>query len=117
MQTAEDAYAAVLEKVGASFKRDTLDARIINDVKNRAGRMIDVQGGFPHGTEYEKTINAWPALQSLPAPADTDKDGMPDDWEKNNGLNANDASDAAAYKLDKLYTNIEVYINSLTNAW
>jgi pectate lyase len=112
-QTAKEAYASVLAKVGASFKRDTLDERIINDVKNRAGKIIDVQGGFPHGTEYDLTVNAWPALKSLPAPADTDKDGMPDDWEKKNGLNPNDASDASANKLDRNYTNIEVYINSL----
>jgi pectate lyase len=116
VETAKDAYTAVLAKVGASFKRDTLDERIINEVKNRTGRVIDVQGGFPHGTAYEATVNAWPALKSMPAPADKDQDGMPDDWEKKNGLNADDASDAAAFKLDKLYTNIEVYINSLTNA-
>jgi hypothetical protein len=115
VETAKEAYAAVLAKAGASFKRDTMDERIISEVKNRTGRIIDVQGGYPHGTEYEMTINAWPALKSLPAPTDMDKDGMPDDWEKKNGLNSNDAGDAATYKLDKLYTNIEVYINSLTN--
>jgi len=38
---------------------------------------------------------------------------MPDEWEKMNGLNPNDANDAAGNKLDKHYTNIEVYINSL----
>jgi pectate lyase len=113
LQAAKDAYDAVLISVGASFKRDTLDERIIAEVKNRTGRMIDVQGGFPHGTEYELTINAWPALKSLPAVADTDKDGMPDEWEKRNGLNPGDANDATGYKLHKTYTNIEVYINSL----
>jgi hypothetical protein len=38
---------------------------------------------------------------------------MPDDWEKKNGLNANEASDAVKISLHKFYTNVEVYINSL----
>ncbi len=112
-QTAEDAYQAVLLQVGASYKRDTMDARIINNVVNRTGAIIDVQGGYTHHTAFELTVNAWPALKSEPAPVDTDKDGMPDEWEKKNGLNSNDAGDASAYKLHQQYTNIEVYINSL----
>ena len=113
-QPADKAYELVLKNVGAILPvRDTLDSRIINDVKNRTGKLIDVQGGYPHGTEYEKTINAWPVLKSLPAPKDSDNDGLPDEWEKKNGLNPNDGSDASGYKLDKNYTNIEVYINSL----
>jgi len=116
LQSAMQAYNSILKNVGATFpKRDTLDERIITDVKNRTGRMIDVQGGYPHGTEYEKTINAWPVLKSAPAPTDTDKDGMPDEWEKKNGLNPNDARDASPYKLHKNYTNIEVYINGIVN--
>jgi len=112
-ETALEAYTSTLENVGASFKRDTLDERIVNDVKNRTGRLIDVQGGYPHGTAYELTVNAWPALKSFPAPGDADADGMPDAWEKKNGLNPNDGNDASSYKLSKQYTNIEVYINSL----
>jgi pectate lyase len=108
-----DAYDHVLEKAGASFRRDTLDQRIITDVKNRTGRIIDVQGGFAHGTAYETTVNAWPSLKSLPAPVDTDKDGIPDDWEKKNGLNANDPSDAAKASVHRHYTNIEVYLNEI----
>jgi len=113
-QSASDAYQSVLKSVGANLPaRDTLDQRIIGDVKNRRGRLIDVQGGFPHGTAYEQTVNAWPTLKSTPAAKDSDNDGMPDEWEKKNGLNANDATDASGYKLNKQYTNIEVYINSL----
>jgi hypothetical protein len=112
-QTAVDAYEVVMKFVGASYKRDTLDERIIDNVKNRTGRFIDVQGGFPHGTDYELTVNAWPVLRSLSAPVDKDKDGMPDEWEKKNGLNPNDASDAARFTLSKSYTNLEVYINSI----
>lgn len=113
LKSAKEAYMDVLKYAGASYRRDTLDERIINDVKNRTGRLIDVQGGYPHGTAYAMTLNAWPALKSLPAPADTDKDGMPDEWEEKNGLNSNDAADAIKVSLHKFYTNIEVYINSL----
>jgi pectate lyase len=113
-QSAKEAYEAILKNAGAVLpKRDTLDERIINDVIKRTGRFIDVQGGYPHGAKYEKTINAWPVLKSLPPLKDTDADGMPDDWEIKNGLNQNDALDASSYKLSKIYTNIEVYINSL----
>jgi pectate lyase len=112
-QTAKDAYQDILMFAGASFRRDTLDERIINDVKYGTGRFIDVQGGFPHGTEYVLTVNAWPVLHTLPAPVDNDKDGMPDAWEVKNGLNPSDTTDAVKNSLHKFYTNIEVYINSL----
>ncbi|MDB5201101.1 MAG: pectate lyase [Ferruginibacter sp.] len=113
VQSAKDAYASVVKWVGASFSRDTLDARIITNLENRTGQFIDVQGNFPHGTAYEATITAWPVLKSIPAPLDSDADGMPDDWEKSKGLNPADPADAAASKLEKNYTNLEVYINSL----
>lgn len=112
-QSAGDAYQTVLAKAGASFSRDTLDQRIINDVKNRTGKIIDVQGGFPHGTAFELTVNAWPKLASKPAAKDSDQDGMPDTWEQINKLDPGKA-DAAGYNLHRQYTNIEMYINSLT---
>lgn len=112
---AAEAYEMVLEKAGASIKRDTLDQRIINDTRMGTGKFIDVQGGYPHGTVFEMTITAWPVLKSLPTPADTDKDGIPDEWEKKNGLNPADASDATGNNLHSFYTNIELYINSLVS--
>ena len=113
-QKAEVAYQSVLESAGASFPvRDMLDERIITDVKNRKGAIIDVQGGYPAKTPYEKTASAWPTLITGTAPTDTDKDGMPDDWEMKKGLNPKDKTDASGFLLDKNYTNIEVYINEL----
>ncbi len=113
VEPATVSYQAVLQSAGASFRRDTLDQRIVNDVRNRTGGFIDVQGGFPHGTAYELTVNAWPALRTAPAPADSDKDGIPDAWEKENKLDPADPTDAARTDLHNGYTNIEVYINSL----
>jgi len=114
LHSAEEAYSLVLQKGGCvKPNRDTLDARIVNDVKNGTGRIIDVQGGFLHGTNFDLTVNAWPTLNSGTAPVDSDHDGMPDDWEKANKLNPNDASDNKKNSLSTGYTNIEVYLNSL----
>ncbi|RYZ57051.1 MAG: pectate lyase [Chitinophagaceae bacterium] len=115
-RSAAEGFAAVLQGAGASFHRDTLDARIISDVQNGKGKIIDVQGGYPHGTPYERTLTAWPTLKAVPPPVDGDKDGMPDVWEKENGLDPTDASDAASLKMHRYYTNVEVYLNSLVNA-
>ncbi len=47
IETAEKAFESVLKYAGASYKRDTLDERVINDVRNRTGFIIDVQGRYP----------------------------------------------------------------------
>lgn len=87
--SAAEAYEKVLAYVGASLYRDEIDARYMEEAN--------------FGTA------------SRPADFDTDKDGIPDEWEKANGLNPNDANDALTCSLDKkvYYTNIEVYANSL----
>ena len=110
---AEDAFMMVVRSSGASLKRDTLDQRVIKDVETGTGRIIDVQGGFAHGTSYELSKTAWPQLRSETSPADTDKDGMPDAWENSQKLNPGDPADASLKTLHKHYTNIEVYLNEL----
>ncbi len=111
-ETAENAYNSVLNGAGAILpKRDTLDQRIVSDVRNRTGRLINVQGGYPWGTPFATSLSAWPTLNSLPAPAETDKDGMPDDWEIRRGLDATNAADRNGYNANG-YTNLENYLNS-----
>lgn len=51
-------------------------------------------------------------MKSRTALTDSDFDGMPDEWERKNRLDPS-ANDAAFFKLDKMFTNIEVYLNSL----
>ncbi len=111
-EDAKKAYSSVLMHAGASYARDTLDVRLIRNVKDRTGSIIDVQGGYPHGTAYEKTILAWPALKSTKPLVDSDADGMPDMFETKNGLDPH-TSNANKKDLHTVYTNIEVYINSL----
>jgi pectate lyase len=106
-QTAEAAYQSVLEHAGCSLpKRDAIDLGIIEDVRNGTGTKGD--NGF---VSNPKIAGGWPELKSLPAPTDSDHDGMPDAWEAKAGLDANDYSDASQDKDHDGYTNIEEYIN------
>lgn len=95
--------ARVLDGVGASLVRDAVDQRLVDDVRQRRGRLINSQ------TE----VGGWPVLQSRPAPLDSDGDGMPDAWETQQGLNPHDASDAARLDPATGYTALERYLNGL----
>lgn len=110
-----DAYNDVLANAGCTLpRRDTLDQRIVNDVKNRTGRLIDCQGGYPSQSPFTISQNAWPTLTNGTAQIDTDKDGMPDTWELARGLNPNLATDRNGYISTSGYNNIENYINGDT---
>jgi pectate lyase len=97
------AYNKVLETGGASLPvRDAADLRIVDDVRNRSGRIIQSQ----------EDVGGWPQLKAAQAPLDTDLDGMPDDWEKKQGLNPKDPEDRN--KINKeAYTMLEQYLNSI----
>jgi len=116
-QSATDAYASVLAGAGCTLPtRDPVDQRIVQEVKDRTGKIIDVQGGYPHGTPYSTSQVAWQVLNcNTAAPLDTDHDGMPDTYEATNGLNPNDPADRALLAANG-YSNLENYLNSLVAA-
>lgn len=129
VMSAQKAYNYVLDNVGANIpKRDIVDQRVVEQVRTgkvyydadadkidfyqfkhrrlpkdsyKQGIITDIRqvGGYPQykGESY----------------IDSDKDGMPDVWEKKNGLNPNDASDAVKDCSGDGYTNIEKYINGI----
>lgn len=112
--TADKAYEKVVKYAGASYKRDTHDAYIADDVRN--GVASHCAPGTTTGfIDNQEQAGGWPELASTAAPVDTDGDGMPDEWEKENGLDPNNADDRNKYNLDsrRYYTNLEVYCNSL----
>ncbi|MDR2148699.1 MAG: T9SS type A sorting domain-containing protein [Tannerella sp.] len=114
--TAQKAYQSVLDHVGASFSRDVIDKRVINEVRNRLTPVrASGNGGTRAGLiDSQADVGGWCELESLPAPPDTDRDGMPDEWETANGLNRNDPSDGIEKSLSGgTYTNLEVYLNGL----
>ena len=70
------------------------------------GKKADV----PRTVVFE--VGGWPQLESGNALTDSDRDGLPDIWEKERGLNANDPADGNATQNDG-YTYLEHYLNSL----
>ncbi|WP_025864898.1 hypothetical protein [Prolixibacter bellariivorans] len=103
-EDAETAYRRVLKTGGAILpKRDLVDRRIVNDVRNRTGKIIKSQND----------VGGWPKLLSATAPVDTDQDGMPDKWELKHGLNPNNTADGNKVGKDG-YTMLEKYLNNIT---
>ena len=117
--SAAEAYEKVLAYVGASLYRDEIDARYMEEAKTGTatykGSITNSPGIIDKVSDVKGYTEANFGTGTRPADFDTDKDGIADEWEKANGLNPNDASDALTYSLDKkgYYKNIEVYANSL----
>jgi pectate lyase len=107
-QTAEKMYPLVLKNAGASLERDVIDQRIIKEVKT--GTVTFGKNGI---IDSQKDVGGWPVLKSLAPLTDTDQDGMPDTWEKQNNLNPNDPADRNGDLNKDGYTNLEEYLNSI----
>ncbi|HBB54089.1 TPA: pectate lyase [Candidatus Nomurabacteria bacterium] len=103
-QNAASAYEKVLGQAGASKpKRDAVDTRIVSDIRTRTGRIID----------SPSQVGGYPRYSGGVVPADSDHDGMSDEWEKKTGLNPSDASDGNKDLDGDGYANIEEYLHSL----
>jgi hypothetical protein len=104
-EPAADALKKVMETAGASLHRDAVDTRIIGYLRSNG----------KEGTIFKTEADAGGQgkITGGPEPKDTDGDGIPDAWEKAKGLNPAKAADGNTHQLNKEYTNLEVYINSL----
>jgi hypothetical protein len=109
---AADAYAAVLENAGATLpKRDAVDKRIVQETRTGTASGSG-SFGRPGIIDSPAAVGGWPVYNSLPAPVDSDHDGMPDDWEKAHGLDPQNAADGNKAGADG-YTMLEHYLNGL----
>lgn len=102
-ETAEQACESVMDRAGASLHRDAVDDRLIADVRAGRGKLIDSPG----------EVGGWPALRSAPPPLDTDRDGMPDAWERGQGLDPRNPDDRNGDRDGDGFTNLEEYLQSL----
>lgn len=109
--TAEQAYDDVLEEAGANralncdgtwvIRRDTVDERIIEEVRNRTGSWPD----------HPSDVGGWPDLEAGTPCPDSDEDGMPTEWENLHSFDSGDPSDRNGDRDGDGYTNLEEYLN------
>ncbi len=114
--SADEAYQQVIESAGASLWRDATDQRIMASLRDRRGKIIDSQ------EELRDTRGKLAGIDDAPvrrraADFDSDQDGMPDTYEREQGLNPQDASDGAELAANQSgYTNLEIYLDRLTRS-
>lgn len=118
--SALNAFEKVLSYSGASLFMDDVDKRYFDEARSGtaeySGSVTKKKGRVDVVSDVNGYTEANFPKGSRPDGYDSDGDGMPDVWETANGLNPNDASDAALYSIDgekKWYTNLEVFLSSL----
>ena len=118
--TAEKAYELVTTYAGCSLSYDWVDQQMIDDTLNGTATSTgrNLSKGLINSQDDNKPKDApadwsaWPELKSTAAPLDTDKDGMPDEWEIANELDPNDAADRNKCH-ESGYTMLEMYLAEL----
>jgi len=113
-ESASCAYNNVLNYAGASLHRDSADKRIVQETRTGVEKYGETfRGGGKGIIDSPGEVGGWPVLKQGILPADSDNDGMADNWEVTVGLNPNNPLDGNSYSLTKKFTNIEVYLHSL----
>jgi hypothetical protein len=129
--TAREAFTNVLADVGANFpKSDVIDLRLIEEVRSGTTHYTGTKGpaygdrpsanvaGFIDEPTDDKDAEGspnfpWPDYRTCNVTLDSDHDGIPDDWEKQAGLDPNNPNDANRISDDSGYTNLEKYLGWL----
>ena len=107
-QSARKAYQSVLKNAGCSLVRDVLDIRYVNETRTGTFTYKGSKGSTNGLIDSQNDVGGWPEYISLPAPKDTNRDGIPDGWleKKYPGKKATDVDKNG-------YTYLEVYLNDL----
>ena len=113
-QSAEAAYEAVLANAGANYpRRDAVDARVVRETIAGAGTGLGHHGGIGI-IDSPDAVGGYPQYTGENKFVDNDLDGIPDYWERKYGLDDTNPEDGNGYDFSENYTNLEVYLNTLT---
>ncbi len=112
--TADLAFEHVMAQAGCILpQRDAVDKRIINETLTGTASFGGSYGTATGIIDSQEDVGGWPALNAGTPPADSDGDGMPDEWEIAQGLNPDDPDDRNDDANSDGYTNLEAYLNEL----
>jgi pectate lyase len=105
IDSAAIAFEKVLFFAGASIVRDSVEIRLLGQLKSlgEKGQII----------KTEITVGGQRPLNSGIPKFDTDGDGIPDDWELAHKLNPKNPDDGKNFSSSSGYSNLEEYLNSL----
>ncbi len=104
-ESADESYERVIAFSGAyPWSRDAVDERIITQVKTGTGKIINSQ----------EEAGGYPQLETVTRDADwdSDQDGMPNWWEKQQGLDYHNPDDRNDIDTLSGYTHLEVYLGN-----
>jgi pectate lyase len=111
-ESAKKAYEHVLAKAG-TIHRDAVEQRIVDEVRNGTALY---QGPTAHKKgiiDNPADVGGWPTAWNHELILDSDHDGMPDSWERTNGLDPTNPDDRNLVISKDGYTALEVYLCSL----
>ena len=114
--SAAEAYTNVLADVGCNRPAlDEHDARVLAEVRTGTAQFKGSTTGLPGLPDKQEDVGGWEnyPVERRAANWDTDRDGMPDAWERARGLNPADARDGNADRDGDGFTNLEEYLGWL----
>ena len=103
-EPAWSAYEKIIVQSGVGAKpADAVDQRVLQEVLSNSGQIINSQ----------EEVGGWPELKGKKKAAkDSDGDGVPDRWEKRNGMDWKNPADGATIGPDG-YSGLERYLFTL----
>lgn len=99
---AGQARLAVLRQAGAVLpRRGPVDQRVVTEVYQGEKKIVNTPS----------EVGGWPEDALAQPPSDSDRDGIPDSWEKKHGLNPSNSEDSFRDPDNDGYSNLEEYLN------
>ncbi|MCA9031924.1 MAG: hypothetical protein KDA66_14010 [Planctomycetaceae bacterium] len=115
-QTAAAAFADVLPNVGCNVPAlDEHDRRVLEEVKTGTCQFKGSKTGIPGLPDSQDDVGGWDDYPVVHRPAnwDTDRDGIPNEWELAHGLDPTNPADGNLDRNQDGYTNLEEYLGNL----